>query len=186
MTIDEPAITRFTWDDWEALWEIRRTHLAEYGIDPRQVHTPPYPTPSDDGGEADPHDEWDLLHPDRIYLRGAGGFWIARVGGRPVGYVGAQPLGQAVELRRMYVAASQRRRGIGMALVRALLDHCRTQRVRAVELWTEAGGVGQQLYTRFGFRIVTGKGPEFVDVQAEDRYRPSSEEVRMRLEIGSV
>jgi GNAT superfamily N-acetyltransferase len=183
MATAELVIAPFTWDDWDALWEIRRTHLAEHGIDPKQVHTPPRPGPSHAVRDANEALEWDLLHPDRIYLRGAGGFWIARVSGHPVGYVGAQPLGQAVELRRMYVAAPWRRRGIGAALVRALINHCRTQGLRVIELWTEESGVGQQLYARLGFRTVAGEGPEFAGAQAEDHYHPGPDEIRMRLQI---
>ena len=183
MTAPQLAIAPFTWDDWDALWQIRRAHLAEYGIDPSQVYTPPRPSAEATVGAKDAHYEWDLAHPARVYLRGAGGFWIARVAGQPVGYVGAQALGQAVELRRMYVAAALRRRGIGAALVRALVHHCRAQGVGVVELWTENGGVGQQLYAQVGFRVVGGEGPEFAGAQAEDRYLPDPGEIRMRLEI---
>jgi hypothetical protein len=55
-----------------------------------------------------------------------------------------------------------------------------------VELWTEADGVGRHLYTSLGFDIVAEEEPEFLGAQAENRYIPSANELRMRLVISSL
>jgi GNAT superfamily N-acetyltransferase len=102
---------------------------------------------------------------------------------RPIGYVGAQDIGGAIELRRMYVQAAYRRQGVGTALVRALVTSCATRGAPAIELWTSPEGAGEQLYRTPGFRRVAAPGPEFADVRARTRYPAGADEVRMRLDL---
>lgn len=172
-------VRRFAWDDWRALWMVRSAQLAEGGIrlDPSDFPARPEP------GTGDEY-EWDFHHLDHVYLSGAGGFWLAWRDSTPVGYVGAQEVEPgAVELRRMYVASAYRRLGIGAALVRALIVHCRDQAVEVIELWTAASGPGRRLYASVGFREAAGPGPEYRDISAQTRYTPGVDEIRMRLEI---
>jgi GNAT superfamily N-acetyltransferase len=172
------TITPFSWHDWIALWLVRHMQLAEHGI-----HLDPASIPDRPESEADDVHEWDFHNLDRVYLHDAGNFWIARANEQPVGYVGGQDVGGAVELRRMYVSAAQRRCGIGTALVQALIDHSRTHAVRAIELWTAADGPGRQLYRGLGFRVTTTPGGEFADILRLTRHIPSDDEIRMRLDL---
>ena len=107
------TITPFTWADWRALWQVRRLQLAEDGILVDLADIGDRPSPEDDDTY-----EWDFYHLEQVYLSGAGGFWLARRSGDPVGYVGAQDMGGVVELRHMYVAAEYRRQGIGRSVSR--------------------------------------------------------------------
>ncbi len=118
-----------------------------------------------------------------VYLYGLGSFWLAWYHDLPIGYVGGQDVGGAIELRRMYVIAAYRRRGAGTALVRALIAHCRTHGVPVAELWTAKSGPGRRLYRALGFRETTGPGGEFEAVSALTRYTPGNDEIRMRLEV---
>jgi len=45
--------------------------------------------------------EMDMERIDEAYLKARGNFWIAWVDDQPVGRIGAQDLGEYVELRRM-------------------------------------------------------------------------------------
>lgn len=119
---------------------------------------------------------------DSVYLRGAGGFWLAWDKNQPIGHIGAQDLGGVVELRRMYVRPEHRRCGAGSLLVQVLIDHCASQGVSAIELWTGAEGLGRRLYAKHGFRVVEGLGPGFEDVVERTGYTPGDDEVRMRRE----
>jgi len=108
------AVKPFEWAHWAALWQLVDAQPIELGIvlDPEDG-IPPIPPQEP---EQVVRSEWegDLDHIGVIYLRGAGGFWLAWEGDTPVGRVGAQDLGATgVELRRMYVRAECRRRGIG-------------------------------------------------------------------------
>jgi GNAT superfamily N-acetyltransferase len=173
-------IRPFAWDDWPALWAVRLAHLAELGVvlDPTAIPERPEPGAPDSSDEY----EWDLHHIDRVYLRGAGNFWLAWRCDLPVGYVGGQEIGDgAMELRRMYVNATYRRRGIGTSLVRALIAHAQAHGVHAIELWTAPDGPGRPLYEQLGFRETAGPGIEFREVAARSRYTPGTDEIRMRL-----
>jgi hypothetical protein len=92
-------IKAFEWQYWDVLWELRIHQLAEDGI---MVSS--FPSEPD---LSSPY-ERDYHRIDQVYLRGAGNFWIAWLGVTPVGHVGAQDLGAAVELRHMYVRAGFR------------------------------------------------------------------------------
>jgi len=171
------TIRPFTWEDWPVLWAVRLAQLAEQGIrlDPASIPQRPMP------GIDDEH-EWDFHHIDQVYLRAAGNFWLAWVGGRPAGYVGGEDVGGAIELRRMYVKASFRRRGVGTALVRALIAHSHTQGVHAIELWTAVDGPGRRFYHTLGFREIEGPGIEFKVITQATKYMRGYDEIRMRLD----
>ena len=184
MMAEPIAVKRFEWAHWAALWQLVGAHLAELGIvlDPEELISsiPPQKPDQVVRGEY----EWDLHYIGVIYMRGAGGFWLAWEGDTPVGHVGAQDLGATgVELRRMYVRAEYRRRGIGTRLVQALIEHCAANGAHAIELWTERGGLGHRLYAKLGFRQTDLPGPEYGRVEAETGYRPGADEIRMRLDL---
>ena len=185
----EPIVIRpFEWAHWAALWQLVETHLIDQGIVlDSEGEIPPIP-PQEPGQVVRSEWEWDLDYIGVLYLRGAGGFWLAWQGNRPsdtpVGHVGAQDLGAGgVELRRMYVRAAYRRRGIGTRLVQSLIEHCAAHGARAIELWTERGGLGHKLYAKLGFRPTEAPGPEYGRLEAETGYQPGKDETRMRLDL---
>jgi len=178
----DPAITikPFAPDHWFDLWAVRTAQLAEHGIfADANTAIPEYPPPPG----VDEKYDWDFYHIDQVYLCGAGDFWLAWYAGHPVGYVGGQDVGGAIELRSMYVQASHRRRRVGTHLVEALIAHSRTQGIRTIELWTAADGPGRQLYRSVGFRKTEGPGVEFEGIVAQIRYTPGADEIRMRLDV---
>ena len=76
----------------------------------------------------------------------------------------------------MYVLPEYRRRGVGTLLVATLIQHCRDDGVKAIEVWTAFDGLGRHLYRKLGFRQVAGRGPGFEDALERD-------EMRLRLEF---
>ena len=68
----------------------------------------------------------DLFDLEHRYGGDAGAFWVARLDGRVVGSVGVERLDDGrAELHRLYLDASLRGRGVGRALVEAVLGWCR-------------------------------------------------------------
>jgi len=172
------SITPYAPNLWHTLMELRRYQLAEEGI---IVPTDEFSDQPQDVGRDEY--EWDYHHIAEIYLRGAGGFWLAWCESDPAGHIGAQDLGGAIELRHMYVRAEYRRLGIGSALVQVLLDHCRTQPVKAVELWTAEDGLGRILYERMGFKAANGPGKEYSNLDYKTNFTPGDDEIRMRFDL---
>jgi putative acetyltransferase len=90
----------------------------------------------------------------RSHFRQLGGrFWVAEQNARLVGSVGFVPLGEAdgIELRKLYVAQSARRRGLGAGLCERVEAAARARGARFVELWSD---------TRFedAHRLYAGRG----------------------------
>jgi O-acetylserine/cysteine efflux transporter len=92
-----------------------------------------------------------------------GAFFVLRQGARIVGSVGVERVdASTAELHRLYVDADARRRGMGQALVEAVLGWCRTQRVAHLVLWSDTRfDRSHRLYARMGFqrggeRVVAG------------------------------
>ena len=172
------TVAPFAWNHWRALWQLRLHQLAEDGI---ILTAEAIPAAPEDSGRDAP--EWDYDHIAEVYLCGAGGFWLAFEQNEPLGHVAGQDLGGVVELRHMYVRREFRRRGIGAALVQALLDHVRGKGICAVELWTAGEGVGRKLYERVGFRAVGAPGSQFTDLAWRTNYVPGEDEVRMHMDL---
>lgn len=81
-----------------------------------------------------------------------GGFWVAERTGRVVGCVGYVRAAGGVELRKLYVSATARRRGLGRALCRRVEDAARAAGGRFVELWTDTRfEAAHRLYARLGY-----------------------------------
>ena len=174
-------ITRpFAWEDWRALGLVNLAQLAEHGVtlDPSEIPERPEPVLE----EEDEHGEWDLDHIEEVYLHGAGSFWLAWDGDLAIGRVGGQDVGGVIELRRMYVRADYRRRGVGTALVRSLIAHSQAHGARAIELWTEPEEANPRFYATLGFRQTAGLGPEFSNAPALTKLTGTGE-IRMRLDL---
>lgn len=89
------------------------------------------------------------VHPDQIV-----GTWLAldKDDGRPLGQVILRRLGDEWELKRLIVAAWARRRGVGSALTRAVLDRARREGAQRVILQTGASQPESvALYVAAGF-----------------------------------
>lgn len=172
------SIIPYALNQWKPLWQLRFHQLAEHGIilPPEEIPDHPLDVGRDDY-------EWDYHHIAEVYRSGAGGFWLAWWENDPVGHIGGQDFGGVIELRRMYVLALVRQRGIGTCLVQTLLDHCKTQSIKAVELWTEYGGLGYRLYARMGFKMTAEPGEEFSDLFHRTNFVPGEDEIRMRLDL---
>ena len=96
----------------------------------------------------------DLFDLERHYGGHHGAFWVARLGGQIVGSVGVErlPDGRA-ELHRLYLDASLRGRGLGRALVEAVLGWCRDAGVAHLTLWSDTRfDRAHRLYEGMGFR----------------------------------
>lgn len=175
------SVKPFEWEHWSHLWELRRHQLAENGIEVSFDGPPPQP---EEAGQDNP--EWDYHRIGQVYLQGVGGFWIAWWDDVAVGHVGGQDLGGIVELRRMYVRAEYRGRGIGTRLVRALITHSIAQGVKAIELWTAPDGPGRFLYAQTGFRETAGLGEGFAGAASLTGRSPAEHEIRMRLDLSNL
>lgn len=87
-----------------------------------------------------------------------GRFWIAERGGRVVGSIGFAPSTEVggIELKKLYVAASERNRGLGERLL-ALIEHEAAERgAHFIDLWSDTRfETAHRFYETRGF----GRGP---------------------------
>lgn len=82
-------------------------------------------------------------------------FLVAEERGVVAGYVVAQWAADEGEILNLGVAPGHRRRGVGRALVEAMLARCGARGVRAVYLEVREANTGaRRLYERLGFREV--------------------------------
>jgi putative acetyltransferase len=135
---EELVLRPATNDDAAAVRALVFAVLREHGL-----------TPDPDGTDAD------LFDLESSYLRGGGSFDVlVDSNGVVVGSVGLFALGDGrCELRKMYLAPSQRGRGQGKRLLLHALERARQLGFRRVEL--ETASVLQRaikLYESFGFR----------------------------------
>ena len=96
---------------------------------------------------------------DRIpayYSERDGGFWVAVKGDKLVGTFGLERASDdAMELRRMYVDPSARRRGIARRMLQFAEDECRSRNFSRLDLSTaEIQQAALALYKNAGYRLV--------------------------------
>lgn len=96
---------------------------------------------------------------DRVaayYAERQGGFWVATIGSRIVGMFGLEPAGPgAMELRRMYVDPSERKRGIARRMLAFAEGECGKRGASRLELSTsELQGEALALYRNAGYTLV--------------------------------
>jgi ribosomal protein S18 acetylase RimI-like enzyme len=104
---------------------------------------------------ARPDDDWRqrLANPASVTF-------VARIGTRPVGMVGAifgaDGERHVAMVFGMYVSATYRGQGVGRALMRTLLDHVATRpQIITLRLWvTPTQQAALRLYASLGFRVV--------------------------------
>lgn len=100
------------------------------------------------------------------YVPPRGGLWLAVHQGRGVGCVALRPLDEAcAEVKRMFVDATWRGRGVGRALMHAVVAGARERGYAMLRLGTlEDMKAAQALYESLGFRPIARYRPdELVD-----------------------
>lgn len=95
------------------------------------------------------------------YAQPRGGIWLAVAGDVAIGCVALRPVdGDVAEVKRMFVDAASRGRGVGRALLTALIAGARVRGYATLKLGTlDDMHAAQSLYHSLGFRAV-------------ERYRP--------------
>jgi putative acetyltransferase len=110
----------------------------------------------------------DDIDPARWAARFGGRFvMVAEAGGRLIGFAELEPDGH---IDRFYVSADHQRRGVGRALLAALVAEARRSGI--VRLFTEASITARPFFERQGFamlapQVVTCRGEEFVNYRME-------------------
>lgn len=101
-------------------------------------------------------DEEILRIPDYYQETPGSGFWVADLDGEVVGMAGIERLNDDdAEVRRMYVDADYRRRGIGVRLLSHLEDFCLEEGYRRVLLSTsEQQEAALALYRLQGYELI--------------------------------
>jgi putative acetyltransferase len=156
---DEFRLRPATNKDGEAVRSVVSAVLREFGFTP------------------DPHEtDADLADLESSYIHAGGSFDVLiDPSGQLVGTVGLFPVGDGrCELRKMYLAAACRGRGLGQRLLRHALDRARQLGFRRVELETAGSlAVAGRLYESFGFRPFI---PEHLSARCDRAYYLDLEE----------
>lgn len=95
----------------------------------------------------------ELRKPATSARDGDGRWWVAELGGRVAGSISVVP-GEAndMELKRLYVAATARRRGLGGHLVRLAESEAAYRNAKRIVLWTDTRFEdAHRLYERLGY-----------------------------------
>ena len=136
-------------DDWQALRDIRLAALRDA----------PYAFGSTYEREAA------FAEADWLRRIASGGTFLAYLpevsASDPAGLAGGYPESpDTVELVSMYVPPRARGRGVGEALVAAVIDWARARNVTSVDLWvTETNKRARLLYERLGFTLTGDRQP---------------------------
>ena len=106
-------------------------------------------------------------------------YWlVAEVDGVVVGYVGSQTVLDASDMMNLAVSPDHRRKGIGQALVNALVEHLRQNKVIALLLEVRVSNAPAiALYESLGFEQV-GRRPKYYHNPREDALIMRKELVR--------
>jgi putative acetyltransferase len=100
----------------------------------------------------------EILHIPDFYQNVSGsGFWVADLAGTVVGMAGIERLNNLeAEVRRMYVDAGYRRRGIGIRLLSHIEDFCVEENYKRILLSTsELQEAALALYRAQGYTLVS-------------------------------
>lgn len=98
----------------------------------------------------------DLLEPGTVAAAGGAPWWVVEaVGAGIIATIGAGPLDDRgdVELKRLYVAGTHRRRGLAAGLVARVEAHAAAVGAERVVLWSDTRFTdAHRLYERLGYR----------------------------------
>ena len=142
-------------DDARAVIELIGRVFAEYGF----IFEPANELP-------------DLLTFAQRYVAPYGAFFVIHHHGQVVGSVGVERLGESsAELHRLYLDADLRGRGLGRALVEAVMGWCRAAGIRHLFLWSDTRFErAHVLYGRLGFHRTDERALHDVNHTCEYRY----------------
>jgi GNAT superfamily N-acetyltransferase len=134
-----PSITRFEREHADGFRRLVGDTLREFGFEP------------------DPEIDPDLADPAAVYAA----VWVAVFDRDVVGSIALRDLGaNTLELKRMYLRASQRGRGLGRQLLETALGWARENGAVLIRLDTsERMETAQRLYETYGFERVPGEAP---------------------------
>ncbi len=110
-----------------------------------------------------------------------GAFWVAELSGSIAGSIGWTPTGAGtgIELKKLYVARTARRRGLGAELCALVEDAARARGDRFVELWSDTRFTdAHRLYEKRGY-VRSPETRALYDLSA-------TIEVHLRLELPGV
>jgi putative acetyltransferase len=95
----------------------------------------------------------ELRNPATAVREAEGRWWVAEVDDVVVGSVSISPAdANTVELKRLYVAATARRRGLGAHLVRLVESEASHREAESIFLWTDTRFAdAHRLYERLGY-----------------------------------
>ena len=102
------------------------------------------------------------------YVAPRGGLWLALAGDSGIGCVALRPIdAHAAEVKRMFVDASWRGRGVGRSLLGALIDGARLRGYVTLRLGTlHDMHAAQSLYRSLGFRPIDRyRADELIDTR---------------------
>jgi putative acetyltransferase len=115
----------------------------------------------------------DLTDIRRYYLEREGRFWVLVDGGRVVGTVAGVNAGDgACEVKRLYLLAEYRGRGLGRALMARVLDWAAASGYRRVDAWSdERLRTAHAMYERLGFTRIGERTADDIDRSREYGFR---------------
>lgn len=93
-----------------------------------------------------------LRAPHSWFAARGGAFWVVEAGTGLAATVAVKRVGEDAELKALYVAPAQRRRGLARALTELVLDFARDQGCRRLVLWSDTRfDAAHALYDALGF-----------------------------------
>jgi len=108
-----------------------------------------------------PEEPWDAPALDRVLALSGGFGFCAWQADLPVGFVLARDLGGECEILTLGVMPACRRRGVGRALLCAILDRARRQSIPSIVLEVAAdNAAARRLYNTAGF-VAVGRRPRY-------------------------
>lgn len=124
------------------------------------------------------HFDADLVDIQTTYQDAGGEFWTVHDGSAVVGSVGILPRGaDACELKRLYVDAAHRRRGLATRLLATARGWAISRGYRRMILWSDVLlAPAHELYLKSGFRATA-------ETRAIDPTNPTSVERRFELDL---
>lgn len=114
----------------------------------------------------------ELRHIATSFAEWNGRFWVAECQGRVVGCIGLTPAHDpdGIELKKLYVSASERKSGLGSRLTDLVVAEARARGARFIELWSDTKfETAHRFYEHRGFEP-NGVTRELLDLSETVEY----------------